>query len=329
MHDLLRDCEAYLQEILGVSLRPESWEGAARLPFYLQDAYTFFTASLLGVDCLLMLDTGDAEVSPATLRKQISQVQKSWDGGVIYVRKSLPAYLRKRLIEQRIAFVIPGKQMYLPPVGVDFREFSQAKRPVPAGFSPSTQVVILYALLHGPEQVYTPLQLSQVLHYSPMTMTRALDEIEQADAADVRREGKARILQFRSGSMALWEQLHDVLQNPVRKRIWAMRQPVKGIGLTAGLSALASMTALAAPSVPVYAVAGEEWQRLKKQNPNVELTFADGDAGTCEVEVWSYPPKLLAHGECVDPLSLYLSLQHLKDERVEAALADMMENMAW
>ena len=47
------------------------------------------------------------------------------------------------------------------------------------------------------------------------------------------------------------------------------------------------------------------------------------------IETWTYAPALLADGKGVDPLSLFLSLRDDPDERVQAALAAMMEGFTW
>ena len=47
------------------------------------------------------------------------------------------------------------------------------------------------------------------------------------------------------------------------------------------------------------------------------------------VECWTYDPHLLSDGPAVDPLSLYLSLRGTHDERVEKALAGLLEDMPW
>ena len=51
--------------------------------------------------------------------------------------------------------------------------------------------------------------------------------------------------------------------------------------------------------------------------------------GALEISVWSYAPSLLAKGNAVDRLSLYLSLKESQDERIEAALEEMMRELQW
>ncbi len=92
---------------------------------------------------------------------------------------SLPTYVRKRLIEKGISFVVPGVQMYLPALGMDMRSRAVRQKPLTVDrFSPATQVVLIYWLLGRIEGVVTPLELSKWLGYSAMTMSRAVDELE-------------------------------------------------------------------------------------------------------------------------------------------------------
>jgi len=89
-----------------------------------------------------------------------------------------------------------------------------------------------------------------------------------------------------------------------------------------GLAALLVSSLLSAPGV-----SRDDWKSLRQHHKVVEVPEPDAEAQ--EIEVWSYRPELLADGDRVDPLSLYLSLKGNRDERVEAALEEMMETLPW
>ena len=55
----------------------------------------------------------------------------------------------------------------------------------------------------------------------------------------------------------------------------------------------------------------------------------DREGAAFELEIWHYDPDLFAKKGCVDPYSLYLSLKETEDERVEAALEELMEKIKW
>jgi hypothetical protein len=319
--------ERYLNETLDINVQPEKWKEAENFPFFLRNRYAFFEVSILGASCLVMSAKNAAEQSPATIHKHILGVQKKWPHEVIYVQRKVTAYNRKRLIEHKLPFVIPGNQMYLPFLGIDLREHFKTIRKPDLRWSPSTQTVVLYALLHDGEVRFTPKQLSNCLAYTPMTMTRALDELEGAGVGQIAMVGRERVLRFDGGRKALWKNAIGALRSPVKKRLWVKPGLVKPLGMMAGLSALAFYSALAEPVNPVFALEGKMWKEIKAAQNLRVLTVAE--PGAFELEIWRYSPELFAKDGLVDRFSLYLSMQADVDERVESALAEMMEQVAW
>ena len=210
--------------------------------------------------------------------------------------------------------------MYLPTLGIDLREYFRKMKTNKKNFSPATQAVVIYLLLDQKGNRLTPSELSKELGYTLMTMSRAFDELESAGIGKVSRKGKERWLLLERSKLELWKQAKSFMRDPVKKRIWAKGKKPK---VQAGLSALAKKSMLAPPSVPVYAIGFEEWKKMEVE----ELPFREDAA--FELEVWYYDPALFAKKRCVDPFSLYLSLQETEDERVEAALEEMMEKVEW
>ena len=319
--------ERYLKETLDIYLRPKKWKEAEKLPFFLRNLYAFFEVPILGTHCLAMVAKDEAEHTPATIRKHILQVQKKWSHEVIYVRQKVTAYNRKRLIEQKVPFVIPGNQMYLPFLGIDLREHFKKIRATDSPWSPSTQVVVLYALRHDGEPRFTPKNLANRLGYTAMTMTRALDELEGAGLGQIFMEGRERVLRFDRNKKELWGNALERLRSPVKKRMWVKYSLNKPLGMKAGLSALAYYSTLAEPANPVFALEGKKWKGIKTDKNLRVLDIPEPYA--CMLEIWSYPPELFAKSGVVDRFSLYLSMPANDDERVEAALEEMMEQVAW
>jgi DNA-binding MarR family transcriptional regulator len=267
------------------------------------------------------------EQTPATIQKHILQLQKKWDHEIIYVHSKVSSYNRKRLIEHKLPFVVPGNQMYLPFLGIDLREHFKKIRNIDPQCSPSTQTVVLYALLHGTGNGFTPKILAGLLGYTPMTMTRAFDELQAAGLGEIAMEGRERVLRFDRNKKKLWEKARKFLRNPIKKRLWVKKIVDEPLGVKAGLTALSCYSALAEPANPVLAMAGKKWKKIKNRNDVMELTIAEPDA--CQLEIWSYSPRLFEKGNVVDRFSLYLSLQANDDERVESALEKMMEQITW
>jgi len=328
MRDLARKFEKYLFENLGLSTHLTPWSKQKSLPYFLRDLYTMYECQLLSQPWLVMSARDGEEVTPATIRKHIEQLQKTWAHEVLYLHPTLSSYNRKRLIEQKISFVVPGNQMYLPMFGVDLREHIRNARTVsPKKFSPATQVVLLSILYNLPRDGVNPAQLAEKLSYTRMTMTRAFDEIEATGLADVCMESRERVLRYEGERNHLWEKSLELMRTPVSKRIQVLMPHTNLPLIPAGESALARHSMLAEPPNPAYAMSSETWKAMQQAEDLRELKIHE--PGSIEIEIWKYPPELFVRNGTVDPLSLYLSLKGTTDERVEIALDELLEKFPW
>ena len=324
---LVAQLEHYLHENLNAALSLVPWADGGRLPLFLQQRYRFFEAALLGTRLLFMFDKTEAEESPAAIRKHLDQVKARWPEPVVYVRQRVTAYNRKRLIEQKVPFIVPGNQMYLPMLGIELREHFKGRRPDTRRFSPATQVVLIHALLRDTTHL-GPTELAARLGYSVMTMSRALNELEAAELTEPSPTGRKRHLLLKGAKPAVWKKAQEFLRSPVAGRHSVRMEHRQELpGPLAGLSALAHYSTLTEPQGTVIAVSREGWRTLLKQQAAVEIPVDEPDG--LVVEVWNYAPTLFASSGIVDRLSLYLSLRETKDERVEAALNQMTENIPW
>ena len=323
---VIKQLEEYLRETLGVTVTLMPWQAVGRLAPFLVNRYDFRETRLMDVRCLVMLDASIQEQPAATIRKHIAQVQAKWQGEVVYVRAQITAYNRRRLIEHRIPFVVPGNQMYLPMLGTYLREHFRKPRVKPAHFSPATQALVIHWLLGPADRTFTPAQAAKTLGYSAMTMTRAFNELETAGLGEITRQGKERRLRFAGPKRDIWDRAQPMLRSPVTKRLY-VRPPAPPAGVRAGLEALAHYTMLSPPGHRVFAVFGQDQGSLDHWHNKPSIP--PGDPEAVEVEVWCYDPRPFAQERVVDRLSLYLSLKDTKDERVEAALDEMIGSKQW
>lgn len=324
---IVKTLERYLMENLGISVSLRRWSNEDRIPLFLRDAYVIFECDLLGVPWLVLCDREAVERSPAVVQKHFDTMREKWTGELMYVHPSISTYNRKRLIEQKIPFVAPGRQMYLPQLGLDLREHVRRLRKIPAKpFSPSTQVILLHALYH-PDQHFNPSVYAERLGYSNMTLTRAFEELEAADVVHVTQHGRERTAEFAGSRRSAWERALPFLRSPVRRRVHVLASGSSPPGVLAGLSALSRAGMLAPPDSAVYAVSGKTWKTIVESGELRVIPMSE--SGTLELEVWRYDPFLLSDHDIADPLSVYLSLRDTDDERVEAALEELLEGIAW
>lgn len=322
-----KQIEDYLRNTLGIEAALSTWDGAKSLPSYLAERYRFFRTSILGQPVLVLIDESASEESATTIRKYLSQISAKCEWPAIYVRNQVTAYNRMRLIEQRVPFLVPGNQMYLPQLGIDLREHFLRQKRRTAMFRPATQAVFIHALLRDESGPLVAVELARELGYSTMTMSRAFDEIEAAGLGASKVQNRERVLSLNSPRRELWERAQEVLSDPVKSRHFVANVQAVAQYPKAGQSALAHYSMIAEPANSVVAITREDWVALKR-NAAVRVVPVR-EAETIEVEVWSYSPRPYRETFVVDPLSLYLTLRNNGDERVEQALEQMMEKIAW
>lgn len=327
MQNLVNRLKIYLLDTLGIAVKLSKPTNPGSLPFFLQDIYDVFQIRLLNEEFIILASKNDSELTPATINKHIDIVSQQLKMKAVFVHSTISSFNRKRLIEHKVPFVIPGNQMYIPDLGIDLREYFIKRKSKTVILGPSTQAVILYALTQTMIEPLNPTQLAEALGYSRMAMTRSLDEIESAELAEVSVVGRKRLVYFDKNRRELWEKALPHLKTPVRENVWLKAMIDELPVCQAGLTALACYSMLTPPKRQVYASFVKDWKDIKRKYPHEIISYPD--EAEYELEVWSYSPCLFANGKIVDPFSLYLSLRDIKDERVESAIENMMEGIEW
>lgn len=320
----------YLHEVLGIAVPAVTpWARADDLPYFLRDAFQFGELELLGQPVVLAMARGESKHTSGEVATWLARIRAVAGRPAVYVTDALASYERRRLIEHKVPFIVPGNQLYLPDLGIDLREYFRRRVPVAEALSPSTQAMLITALLRRPwEADWRPSSAALELGYTPMTLSRAIKELTGAGLASVETEGRSRWLRLEGPPKTIWERAKPALRTPVRRSLWVAGEGVPP-GLQrrlAGLSALANYSMLAEPQWPVYAIAGSHWNAARDAGIR---ELPEPIAGAQEWQVWSYSPALMPEAAVVDPLSLTLSLQASADDRVQLALDELKEQLPW
>jgi len=195
--------------------------------------------------------------------------------------------------------------------------------------SPATQALLVWFLNHHPvSQTWHPFEEAAVLGYAGMTATRAVRELVQFNLFELEVRGRAKHLKLSGGLRELWGRAKPHLRSPVLRTLWTYDRRILEVdGVRwAGESALARLTLLNEPRQPVIAMTAEAAQQARQAGIFFEpREIADGVA----VQVWRYTPAMHAKEKGVDSLSLWLSLQDNRDDRIQMALDDIEEKFLW
>jgi DNA-binding MarR family transcriptional regulator len=321
--------QRYLHDTLGLAVHLRPWPGAGKLPYFLQEVFHTRELQLHGHTVLLAQDLRPQAPKLGDLRAQLDKLRTAAQLPVIYVTNALASYERKRLVEQRVPFLVPGNQLYLPDLGIDLREyFRHPNTPTGDALSPATQAVLITMLLTKPwRDDWSPAEIVTRLGYTPMTLTRVVRELTDAGLAKVKRHGRERHIHTDELPQQLWDRARQQMRSPVKRSVWVQTTShIAGNTRLAGLSALARLTQLADPPWPISAIGQTEWRNAKQGGIKLLMEPA---MDCSEWQLWSYSPDLLPDASTVDPLSLTLSLEHGADERVQMALDELRGQFPW
>ncbi|WP_393929510.1 hypothetical protein [Yoonia sp. R2-816] len=330
----LRD---YLQSALHLRLDLKPWQGQDALPLFLAKEFEFAQTHLLSVPCIFAFVSGDHDATPSELAKRQDRIKGEVDGVVVFVFEHMSAYVRARMIEKALPFVVLENQIYIPDLAMDLREYFRVRAPSSASsLSPAAQVVVIRHLLKDNHDQWTPSSLAKKLRYSAMTIGRAFEELTANQLAKVEAIGRSKRLVFPADRQETFALARPLMRTPVKSTHYfrARHMPKGFYGTTlpqafpyGGEMALSEQSMLNPPRTPHFAVGPKNWKTLQAGEFGVEVDHSD--EGNYSVDVWRYDPDIVTGEHKADPLSLYMQFQNHADERVVGAAVHLMENFGW
>ena len=329
MKKLKERLERHLSRLDG-RLGPLESRSLPTLPLFLRERYSVYCARFLGQNWGLAVEAeGSDPGTPAEYRRHWQQlVQAMGESRIAMVLPFISATVRNRMVDMGVPFIVPDTQIFLPECATLLAENFETR---PFGYdkplSPPAQVLVLLQLQEGGLEELSAKLLAVRIGYSRASLSNATSELEQNNLCETCRDGKEQRIAFTETGEALWKIALPLLRSPIAKTqfvTWAKPLPDAKL---AGISALAQRSRLAEDPVPVYALQSKS---IRKELEQRDLTLAaDRYEADVQLEAWRYNPAILSDGPSVDELSLFLSLRNNPDERVQAALAEMMEAFRW
>ncbi|MDR3313879.1 MAG: MarR family transcriptional regulator [Oscillospiraceae bacterium] len=305
----------YIEEALGEKVMRRPLQVKGKVPLFLIDAYEMEQAAIGQQPCLLLSPRG--QLAPiSVIKKHINRVQGAWPMPVVLEMPALSRQRRQTLIAEKIPFVVPGKQLFLPFMGALLQEkYGSEKAASVEKLKPSAQMLLFYFIYHKNAPLYLS-QMAEKFGFSAMSISRAASQLLQSGLLSQHKDGVHKVLTSDLTQKELFENAQPFLLQPVRKRVFINKADLHNDYFLAGLSALGEKSMLNPPNTPVYGAT--------KEPPNTAAHLIDSET-QCELELWRYDPTLLSGENCADILSLALSLGSVRDERVEMEIEDMLE----
>lgn len=305
-----------LKDSLGLEINYEEWDKVKRLPFFLRTAYEIQYSIIETSPCVLLFPQ-EALSNISVLKKHILQIQKIEQIPVVLVLEGISEFRRITFLENKLPFIVDGKMFYLPFIGTYMVHGSdQGGMPIET-YRPSSQIAFFY-YLYAKKKELPLIELSEKLPFSTMSVNRAEKQLVESKLFQRYKDGVRIILQGNDDWQKLFERAKDFLKSPVRFIGYMDCRLITQDFMLAGVSALAEYTMLNPEPVKTYAIKSGEINRNDLQRELID------ESKQVRVELWQYDPKILGKDGIVDPLSLAISLQENREERVEQAVDEML-----
>lgn len=328
----------YIKEVVGFEIFIHQLNATikGKLPLYLRNEYQWYEVILENRQCLFAVINDGSNAGISQLEKQFKKVKEITEMPVVAVFDYLEAYNRKRLIEKKIAFIVPDKQLYIPEFIIDLREYSLATKKKKGALSPMAQQILLLFILDKQNKLeieqLTFKTLAVLLDTNPMGITRAVESLKNQNLIEIIGD-KEKTIRFIADKGRLWMMAKEqsIFINPVLKRVYVDEIPQNINLLHTHDNALTEYTDINPARQEYYAIEKGMFQALKKTKA---LINENNYEGRYCIEVWKYNPltikKLLFENtQAVDPLSLVLCYMDTHDERVEMAMEQIENEYLW
>ncbi|MGV8019295.1 MAG: hypothetical protein AB2L26_14090 [Ignavibacteria bacterium] len=253
-------------------------------------------------------------------------IENHFQKPVVLVLDNIESYNRNRLIEQGVNFVIPGKQMFMPYLMIDLKEFSGKPDNRNDKLFPAAQAVLLYHLQKENLSGQGIKSIANIMDYSEMTISRAMKNME-AKGLCVVTGNKELTLEFEFDKKVLWDKMMNYIKSPVKKTFYTNNIPFDVKKYKTNITALSFYSNLADDYIVRYAIPQYYYNYYFR---NLLAHDVNDYEGNVFVEVWNYDPgRITNNSDYVDKLSLYITLMHDNNERVQMELDKLIKEALW
>lgn len=275
---------------------------------------------------LLFVRPKSSNPTPRNCAFMAERLKKLFGLPVVFILKSGPTYERQRLVDKGVYFVMSDKYAFLPTL-IALECVGNRKRPI--RLTPVAQYLLLFHLQVASLENMSAMAIKEIVPYSYESITLGITCLADLGLCTKINVGsKSKAIHFPLSGKALWEKAKPYLINPVEKIVYCDELRNGKPFPVCGINALAKHSHLNPDSENWVAITAKEFRKLKSEEAFVNLNPFDGQM---IVEVWKYPPikQIEASENCVDKLSLTLSLANDDDPRVEQEVEYLIENMKW
>lgn len=318
----------YIEISFNVEVMTFEWVEKSKLPFYLKQSFAYKIIELFDQRFLLVNILEDG-IDFDTIQKHLLKLKTylSTNEPVILVFDQLSNYLKKQLMNNRIAFIVPGKQIFILELGSIFSErrqtqFTTVREESSKKWMPATQALFLY-LMKTEDFSSSMEHIAKKLNMTKMSVSRGFVELVYLGLIEKENDLRKDRYQFHLSKKSTWEKADLYLINPILKTYSLHMDRIdehnQNLFVVSGESALAYHSMMSQPANRVYGITNK---RFKEGFSEItELPKFDKDAITIQV----FKHTMQERKGVLDPLSIALIFKDEQDERIQSEVKQMLE----
>lgn len=307
----------FVEEALNIRIKYTGKECGYKLPYAYLSAFEIKEVLLGSVKAVFVKPIYNTE-SLDSIKRKIMYISKQLMLPAVLIMVDLIPRQRQSLVKDGIPFVVEGKQIYLPFLGVLFQERNTRQFHIKTFLTPSAQLLLLYYLYCDNKEIYLK-DLRIPLQMSPMSLSRAAKELAALDILEIGKKGVQIFLYSDWPKKDIYANASKHMINPVEKVVYVERKDLNDKFCIAGENALARYTMLNDTEECCLAV-----KSVKGLTVSQELIDNNEQA---RVEIWKYDPQIFSINNVVDRISLALSFRDELDERIAIEVESMLQGL--
>ena len=272
-----------------------------------------------GQPLLLLKQTVDQNYTPKQLQYFSDCLSREFGMPVSFVFDKMPYYLRERLFEKNIYFIVSNKYVFWPSLFINTVSKDAKSH---ASLTAAAQYLLLFHLQKSSLDGFAAQNMAECTPLQYITITRAIKVLAEFDLCRIEKDAlRFNRIWFSASGASLYEKAQPYLVNPVKAVYFCNALPENHNMLLAGVSALSRYTMLNDDETTTYAIDFPTFNSRKS-----EFHFLNPIEGKYKIEVWNYSP-IRSEKKTVDKLSLALSMGDTDDPRIEKERKSMMMNL--
>jgi len=288
-------------------------------------SYTFYDGIYQGMS-LLFVESKKGNPTPRECAITGKRLTSALGLPTVFILSPGPTYERQRLVDKGVYFIMSEQYAHLPMIVAMEKTTNRKKAKV---LTPVAQFLLLYHMQTGSLESMSAKEITPLVPYSYESVTLGITCLEDVGLCRKIQNGqRSKVIHFELKSKDLWDKAQNVLQSPVKNRIYCDDIHLDKDYPVCGINALAHYTMLNPDKEQMMMMTGKEYRAVKSadaiDNPNIY-------DGNVIIEVWKYPvvSDKDDNNEWVDKLSLVLSLREDDDPRVEKEVERIFNELKW